>query len=58
MRLYLVRPAEATPGEPDELRSLTSEGRRQAGELAERLRADGGRPQFPAAVCVSLDLER
>jgi phosphohistidine phosphatase len=40
MRLYLVRHAEAAPGEPDELRSLTPEGRRQAHELAERLRAD------------------
>jgi phosphohistidine phosphatase len=44
MRLYLVRHAEAAPGEPDELRSLTPEGRRQAQELAERLRADGVEP--------------
>jgi phosphohistidine phosphatase len=44
MRLYLVRHAEAAPGEPDELRALTPEGRRQAGELAERLRADGVEP--------------
>jgi phosphohistidine phosphatase len=44
MRLYLVRHAEAAPGEPDELRALTPEGRRQAEELAERLRADGVEP--------------
>ena len=44
MRLYLVRHAEAAPGEPDELRALTPEGRRQAAELAERLRADGVEP--------------
>lgn len=44
MRLYLVRHAEAAPGEPDELRSLTPAGRRQAQELAERLRADGVAP--------------
>lgn len=44
MRLYLVRHAEAAPGEPDELRALTPEGRRQARELAERLRDDGVEP--------------
>jgi phosphohistidine phosphatase len=44
MRLYLVRHADAAPGEPDELRSLTPEGRRQAQELAERLQADGVEP--------------
>lgn len=38
MRLYLVRHAEAAPGEPDELRSLTLEGRRQARRVAERLK--------------------
>jgi phosphohistidine phosphatase len=44
MRLYLVRHAEAAPGEPDQLRALSPEGRRQAKELAERLRADGVEP--------------
>jgi phosphohistidine phosphatase len=44
MRLYLVRHAEAAPGEPDELRSLTPEGRRQAKLVAERLAAAGTRP--------------
>jgi len=44
MRLYLVRHAEAALGEPDELRALTPEGRRQARELAERLRDDGVEP--------------
>jgi phosphohistidine phosphatase len=38
MRLYLVRHAEADPGEPDELRRLSPEGKRQARELGERLR--------------------
>ena len=38
MRLYLVRHAEAAPGEPDELRQLTPEGREQARTLGERLR--------------------
>ena len=37
MRLILVRHAEAAPGDPDELRALTSEGRKVARELAERL---------------------
>ncbi len=41
MRLLIVRHAEAAPGEPDELRTLTPRGREQARELAERLRADG-----------------
>ena len=44
MRLYLVRHAEAAPGEPDELRALTPEGRRQARELAQRLHAEGVEP--------------
>ena len=44
MRLYLVRHAEAAPGEPDELRALTPEGRRQAQELGDRLQADGVEP--------------
>jgi phosphohistidine phosphatase len=41
MRLYLVRHAEAAPGEPDECRPLTPHGRQQARQLAERLRDDG-----------------
>ena len=44
MRLYLVRHAEAAPGEPDELRRLTPQGREQARELGRRLEADGARP--------------
>ena len=41
MRLYLVRHAEALPGEPDELRSLTARGRQQARDLGTRLAAQG-----------------
>jgi phosphohistidine phosphatase len=41
MRLLIVRHAEAAPGEPDELRSLTGAGREQAQRLGESLRADG-----------------
>lgn len=41
MRLYLVRHAEAAPGEPDELRPLTPHGRAQARELGRRLREEG-----------------
>ncbi|MFL5962901.1 MAG: SixA phosphatase family protein [Gaiellaceae bacterium] len=37
MRLFLVRHAEAAPGEPDELRPLTAAGRAVARELGERL---------------------
>ena len=44
MQLYLVRHAEAADGEPDELRPLTTEGRRAAKELGERLAAEGIRP--------------
>jgi phosphohistidine phosphatase len=44
MRLYLVRHAEAAPGEPDELRSLTQEGREQAQALSERLRDEDAAP--------------
>lgn len=43
MRLYLVRHAEAEPGEPDELRRLTADGRRVARELGERLAGEGVR---------------
>ena len=37
MRVFLVRHAEAAPGEPDELRPLTSAGRDAARALGERL---------------------
>ena len=38
MRLIVIRHAEAAPGDPDELRPLTREGREQARALAEELR--------------------
>lgn len=41
MELYLVRHAEAAPGDPDELRPLTPNGRAQARSLGERLRRTG-----------------
>jgi phosphohistidine phosphatase len=41
VRLYLVRHAEAAPGDPDELRPLTATGREQARELGARLAAEG-----------------
>ena len=41
MRLVIVRHAEAAPGDPDELRSLTPEGREQARSLARELRDRG-----------------
>lgn len=41
MRLLIVRHAEAAPGDPDELRSLTPAGREQAQRLGESLRAEG-----------------
>jgi phosphohistidine phosphatase len=44
MKLVLVRHAEAAPGSPDELRSLTPEGHEQARRLGEQLRADGIQP--------------
>ena len=40
MRLFLVRHAEAAPGEPDDLRPLTSAGRDVARELGARLAAE------------------
>ena len=46
MRLYLCRHAEATSGEPDELRELTPLGVQQAQELGERLAALGDPPQL------------
>jgi phosphohistidine phosphatase len=44
MRLVLVRHAEAAPGDPDELRTLTPTGHEQARQLGERLRAQGVAP--------------
>jgi phosphohistidine phosphatase len=44
VRVYLVRHAEAAPGEPDDLRALTPEGRRAARALGERLAAEDVRP--------------
>ena len=44
MRLFLVRHAEAEPGEPDDLRTLTPHGRRQAQELGERFAKHGIAP--------------
>jgi phosphohistidine phosphatase len=44
MELLIVRHAEAAQGEPDELRPLTPTGRDQSRALADRLRADGLRP--------------
>jgi phosphohistidine phosphatase len=46
MRLYLVRHAEAAPGDPDAERRLTPAGREQARRLGERLAAG----PLPAAV--------
>lgn len=39
VRVYLCRHAKAAPGEPDDLRELTGNGRRQAEALGERLAA-------------------
>jgi phosphohistidine phosphatase len=44
VRLLIVRHAEAAPGEPDELRPLTTEGREHARALGERLRREGVAP--------------
>ena len=48
MRLFLVRHAEAAPGEPDDLRPLTPAGRAAARALGERLA-----PEHPTAVVSS-----
>ena len=48
MRVFLVRHAEAAPGQPDELRRLTAAGRDAARALGERL-AD----EHPTAVVSS-----
>jgi phosphohistidine phosphatase len=52
MRLYVVRHAEAEPGDPDELRALTAAGRRQARVLAERLSRE--QPPLDAVVASPL----
>ena len=44
MRLFLVRHAEAAPGEPDALRELTPAGHDQARALGMELAANGIRP--------------
>ena len=44
MRLFLVRHAEAAPGEPDELRTLTPQGKQQARELGRRFVRKGIKP--------------
>jgi phosphohistidine phosphatase len=44
MKVVLVRHAEAAPGDPDELRALTPEGREQARRLGDQLRTDGVEP--------------
>jgi phosphohistidine phosphatase len=44
VRVYLVRHAEAAPGEPDDLRALTPDGRRAARDLGDRLANEGVRP--------------
>lgn len=49
MLVYLVRHAEAAPGEPDELRPLTEEGRRQARAVGQHLAAQ----EPPASVRTS-----
>jgi phosphohistidine phosphatase SixA len=41
VRVFLVRHAEAAPGEPDELRPLTPAGREAARALGERLATEG-----------------
>jgi phosphohistidine phosphatase len=44
MKVVLVRHAEAAPGDPDELRTLTPDGHAQARALGDRLRAEGIEP--------------
>jgi phosphohistidine phosphatase len=44
MRLLIVRHAEAAPGSPDELRTLTAEGRERARGLGRSLREQGFEP--------------
>ena len=44
VRLFIVRHAKAAKGEPDEIRPLTEEGRKQARELGKQFAAGGIRP--------------
>jgi phosphohistidine phosphatase len=44
VRLFLVRHAEAAPGEPDDLRTLTAHGKQQARELGRRFVRKGIKP--------------
>jgi phosphohistidine phosphatase len=44
VRLFLVRHAEAAPGEPDDLRTLTTQGKQQARELGRRFARKGVKP--------------
>ncbi len=41
MKVFLVRHAQAEPGEPDDLRALTDHGRTQARAVGERLAHEG-----------------
>jgi phosphohistidine phosphatase len=50
MLVYLCRHAHALPGDPDELRQLSAEGRKQADALAARLAAS---PEPPVVVVTS-----
>jgi len=44
VRLFLVRHAEAAPDEPDDLRTLTTQGKQQARELGRRFARKGVKP--------------
>jgi phosphohistidine phosphatase len=44
VKVFLVRHAQAEPGEPDELRALTAHGLTQAREVGERLAREGVKP--------------
>jgi phosphohistidine phosphatase len=44
MRVFVVRHAEAAPGEPDDLRALTAHGKEQARELGRRFARTGIKP--------------
>jgi phosphohistidine phosphatase len=69
MQLYLVRHAEAAPGNPDEHRPLTEEGKQAARALGMRLRAIGAKPsavlasplrrswETAAALAIALNVE-
>jgi phosphohistidine phosphatase SixA len=58
MRLVIMRHAEAASGEPDELRSLTEEGRRsRVRSVTDSVRRASGEPPFPAAGFFVLDLK-